>query len=107
MSWTEEMPPTDLDRTESKVHGDICSKNHCNISDGVGVQQLLLDDSKGPIDNFDISRVGDEVTWTEEMLPTDPNRTKSKNPGDNCNSNRDGDRVGDEERRSDDLEGPE
>ncbi len=62
VSWTEEMPPSDPDRTESENHGDICNKNHRDISDGVGVQQLLSDDSKSPIDNCDIGRVGDEVT---------------------------------------------
>ncbi len=62
VSWIEEMPPSDPDRTESESHGDICSKNYRNISDGVGVQQLLSDDSKSPIDNYDIGRVGDEVT---------------------------------------------
>ncbi len=71
------------------------------------VQQLLSDDSKDPIDNCDIGRVGDEVTWTEEMSPTDPDRTESESHGNNCDSNRDGDIVGDEERGSDDLEGPE
>ncbi len=62
VSWIEEMPPSDPDRTKSESHGDICSKNHCDISDGVGVQQLLLDNSKGLIDNCDIGRVEDEVT---------------------------------------------
>ncbi len=56
------MPPSDPDRTESESHGDICSKNHHDISDGVGVQQLLSNDLKGPIDNCDIGRVRDEVT---------------------------------------------
>ncbi len=101
------MPPSDPDRTGSESHGDICSKNYRDIIDRVGVQQLLSDDSKSPIDNCDIGRVGDEVTWTEEMSPTDPDRTKSESHGDNCNNNRDGDIVGGEERGSDDLEGPE
>ncbi len=101
------MPPSDPDRTESESHSDICSKNHCDISDGVSIQQLLSDNSKGPIDNCDIGRVGDEVTWTEEMLPTDPDRTESKSHGDKCDSNRDGDMVGGKERGLDDLEGPE
>ncbi len=47
------------------------------------------------------------MTWTEEMPPTDPDRTKSKSHGDNCDSNRDSDIVGGEEQRSDDLEGSE
>ncbi len=51
--------------------------------------------------------MGDEVTWTEEMPPTDLNRTESESHGDNCDSNRDGNIVGGEERGSDDLEGPE
>ncbi len=107
MSWTEEMPPSDPDYTESESHGDICGKNYRDISDGVGIQQVLSDNSKGPIDNCDIGKVGDEMTWTEEMSPTDCDRTKSKNHGDNCDSNRNGDIIGGEEQGSDDLEGPE
>ncbi len=107
VSWTEEMPPSNLDHTESKSHGYICSKNHRDISDRVGVQQLLSDNSKSLIDNCDIGRVGDEVTWTEEMPLTDPDRTKSESHSDNCDSNRDGDIVGGKKRRSDDLEGLE
>ncbi len=56
VSWIEEMPPSDPNRTKSESHSDICSKNHRNISDGVGVQQLLSDDSKDHIDNCDLDR---------------------------------------------------
>ncbi len=56
------MPPTNPNRTESKSHGDICSKNLRDINKEVNIQQLLSDDSKGPINNLDIGRVGDEVT---------------------------------------------
>ncbi len=97
VSWTEEMSPSNPNRTKSESHGDICSKNHHDISDGVGVQQLLSDDSKSLINNCDIGRVGDEVTWTEEMLPTDPDRIESKSHGDNCDNNRNSDIVGGEE----------
>ncbi len=97
VSWTEEMPPRDPDCTESESHGDICSKNHRNISNGVGVQQLWSNNSKCPIGNCDIGRVGDEMTWIKEMPPTDSDRTKSESHGDNCDSNRDGDIVGGEE----------
>ena len=91
------MPPTNFNRTESKSYGDICSKNHYDISDGVVVQELLSDDSKDFIDNCDIDRV-DQVTWTEEMPPTNPDRTESKSHGNNCNKNsHDGDRVGGKE----------
>ncbi len=62
VSLIEEMPPTDRDHTKSENHSDICSKNYRDISDRVGVQQLLSDDSKGSINNYDIGRVGDEVT---------------------------------------------
>lgn len=58
----KEMPPTDLNRTESKSYDNICSKNHYNKSDGIGVQELLLDNSKGYINNYDIGKVGDKVT---------------------------------------------
>ncbi len=91
------MPPTDRDRTESESHGDICRKNYQDISDRVGIQQFLSDNSNGLINNCDIGRVGDEMTWIEEMPPPDPNRTESKSHGDNYDSNRDGDRVGGEE----------
>ncbi len=101
------MPPTDPDRTESESHDDICSKNYCDISDRVGVQEPMSDNLKGPIDNSDIGRVGDEVTWTEEMPPTDPDHTESKSLGDNCDSNHDGNRVGSGEQGSDNLEGLE
>ncbi len=94
--WIEEMPSTDPDHTESKSHGDICSKNYYNISDGVGIQQLLLDDSKCPINNCDIGRVRDEMTWTEEIPLTNFNCTKSKSYGDNCDNNCNGNRVGGE-----------
>ncbi len=107
VSWTEEMLSTDPNCIESESHGDICSKNPRNISDGVGVQQLLLDDSKGPIENCDISRVGDKMTWTEEVPSTNPDCTESESHGDNCNSNRNSDRVGVEERGLDNLESPE
>ena len=91
------MPPTDSDGTKSESHGEICSKNHHNISDGVGVQELLLGNSTGFIDNCDIGRV-DEVTWTEKMLLTNPNCTKSKSHGNNCDkSNYNGDKLGDKE----------
>lgn len=100
----EEMPPINLDCTKSKSHGDICSKNHLDISDGVGVQELLLDNSISLIDTCDMGRVGDEVTWTEEMLPIDPNRTKIESHLDNCNSNYDGNKVGNKEWELDDLE---
>ncbi len=95
------MPPTDPNRTESESHGDICKKNYRNISDRVGVQELLSDDSKSLINNCDIGKVGDEMTWTEEMPSTDPNHIKSESHGDYCNSNCDGDRVGGEKRESD------
>ena len=71
----------------------------------MGVQELLSDDSKGLIDNCDIGRV-DKVTWIEEMLSTNPNRTKSESHGKNCDkSSCDGDEVSGEEQGSDDLEG--
>ncbi len=106
ISKTEKIPLTDPDFSESEIHGDICSKNHYNISDGIDIEQLLSDNSKGSIDNCDIGKVDDEITWTEEISPNDPNCTKSKSFDDNCDSNNDGDRVSGEEQESDDLEGP-
>ncbi len=103
VSWTKEMPPTDLDSTDSKSHDDICSKNYCNISNGGDVQQLLLDDSKDPINNCDMGKEGNEVSWIEKMPPTNPNCTESKSHDDNYNSNHNGDRVGGKEQESDNL----
>lgn len=68
----------------------------------MGAQKLLSHNSKDLIDNCDIRKVDYEVTWTEKMLPTDSDCTKSKSHDDNCDkSNHDGDRVGVEERGSD------
>ncbi len=107
MSWTEEMPLSVPDCTKSKSHGDICSKKHRDISQRVCIQQLLSNDLKDPIDNCDIGRVGTEVTWTEEMPPTDPDCTKSESHSNNYDNNRNGGIVGGEERGSDGLEGLE
>ena len=52
-----------------------------------------------------ISKEGNEMTLIEEMLPTGSNYTKSKSQGDNSNNNCNGDRVGGEKRKSDNLEG--
>ncbi len=101
------MPSTDPDCIKSKSYDDICSKSHHDISDGVGIQQFLSDNTKGLIDNYDIGRVGDEVIWTEEMLLTDPDCTKSKSHGNNGDNNRDSNRVGDKQQGADDLEDPE
>ncbi len=106
MSWIKEMPPTDPDHIESESHADICSKNNCNISDGVDVQELLSDNPKGSIHNYDIGKVGYEVTWIEEMPATNCNYIESENHGDNYNNNNDGNRMDDKEQESDDLEGP-
>ena len=101
------MPPTDPDCTKSKSHGNICSKNHCDTSEEVDIQELLSNNSKYHIDNCDISQV-DEVTWTEEMPPTDLNCTKSKSHDNNYDkSSCNGDKVGGKERGSDNLEGLE
>lgn len=62
MFWTKEIPQMDPNCTKTKSHGDICSKNNCNITDGVSVQELLSDDSKDFMDNFDIGNIGDKVT---------------------------------------------
>ncbi len=67
----------------------------------------MSDNLKSLIDNYVIGRVGDKVTWIEEILLTNPNCTKSKSYDDNCDSNYNGDKVGGEEQRSDDLKGAE
>ncbi len=91
------MPSTNPDCTKNKSHGDIYGRNYRNISDGVGVQKLLSNDSKGLINNGDIDRVSDEVTWIEEMLSNNPNCIESKSYSDNNNKNCDGDRVSGEQ----------
>ena len=98
VSWTEKMPSTNPNCTKSKSHSDICSKNHYNISDEVDIQELLSDNSKGPINNCDIGRIGDEMIWTKKMPSTDPNCTESKSHSDNCDSNHNGNRIGSEEQ---------
>ncbi len=105
VSWTEKMPPTNPNCTKSESHSNICSKNHCDINGKVSVQQLLSDNSKGPIKNYEKSRVDDKITWIEEIPPTNPDYTKSESHDNNCDNNRDGDRVGGEEQGSDNLEG--
>ncbi len=67
----------------------------------------MSDDSKGSINNYDIDKMRDEVTWTEEMSSTKPDCTKSESHSDNCDNNCDGDIIGGEEQESDDLEGSE
>lgn len=37
VSWIEEMPSTNLNYIKSKSYNDICSKNHCNINDKIGI----------------------------------------------------------------------
>ena len=107
VSWTKEIPPTDPDLTKSESHNDICSKNHRNTSDGMGVWKLLSDNSKSPIDNYDIGKV-DKVTWTEEMPPTNLDCIKSKSYANNYDKNsHNNNKVGGEERRLDNLESPE
>lgn len=96
MFLTKEMPSTNSNYTKSKSSGDICSKNYHNMSDEVGMQELLSDDSKAPNKNCDIGRVGNEMTQTEEMQSTNLNYTNSKSHGNNCNSNCDNDRVSSE-----------
>lgn len=102
------MPTTDSDYIKKKSHVNICSQSHCDISDQIRVQKLLLDDLKGFIANFDISKVGNEITWTERMPSTNPDRIESRSHGNNYNkSYRDGDRVNLEKQGSDNLESPE
>ncbi len=105
--WLEEMPSTNPSCSKSECQDDICSKNHYDISNRVCIQEPLSDNSKGPINNCDIGKRGDEVTWTEKIPPTNPDCTKSKIVGDNYDSNHDGNRVGSGERGLDDLEGLE
>lgn len=69
----------------------------------------MLDNSKNPINNSDINKVGDKVTWTQKMLSINSDCIKSKSHNDNCNKNNHNidNRVGGEEQGSDDLKSPE
>ena len=104
--WIEEILPINSNCIKSKNHGNIYSKNHCDISDGVSIQELLLDNLKSHIDNYDISSVGDEVIWIKEIPSTDPNCIKSKSHDNNCVNNCNSNRIDGKEQGSDNLEGP-
>lgn len=62
VSWIEEILSTNSNCTKSKNHDDICNKNYHNISDEVGVQEILSINLKAFINNYDIGRVGYKVT---------------------------------------------
>lgn len=100
------MPPTNPNCTKSESHDDICSKNYYNIIDEVGIQKLLLDNSKGFINNYDIGRVGDKITWTKKMPSTNPNQSENETHNNDYDSNHNSDKVGDKEQELDDLEDP-
>lgn len=65
--WIEQMPLTNPNYTKINSYNDICSKNHPNISDRIGIYQLLLNNSKSPINNCNTGKVDDEVTLIEKM----------------------------------------
>lgn len=98
------MPPTDSDRTRSKGYSDICDKSNCNLSDKLGDEKLRINNSKSLTNDCDINRVGDEISWIEEILLINLDYTKNKSHGDLCNkSNYDiSDRISGEEFGSND-----
>lgn len=74
----------------------------------MSVQELLLDNSKDPMDDCNIGRVSDEVTWTKKMPPINLDCIKKESHMNNYNkSNHDGNRIGNEEQRLDNLENSE
>ena len=77
------MLPTNSNYTKSKSYNDICNKNHTNINDEVGVQQLLFKDLKSLIGNCNISKKGNEISWIEKISPTNFYYIKSKSHSDN------------------------
>lgn len=72
------MLSTKSNHYNSKTHSDICSKNHRNISDEMGIEKFLLDNSKGAINNCDIGKVDDKVTGIEEIHQSTPITAKVK-----------------------------
>lgn len=99
------MPPINSNCIQSKSHVEICTKNYHGISHGVSVQELLSNNSKLFIDNCDIARVDDEVTWIEEMPPTRCNCIENKSYSSNYNkSSHNDDRMNSEEQELDNLE---
>lgn len=83
VSYIKEIIPTKLYFFKNKSHRNICTKNYYNISDQVSVLQLLLDNSKSFINNYDISKIGNKMTWIKKMLQINPNCTKNKSFNDN------------------------
>ena len=65
-----------------------------------------MDNSKGSIDNYEISKIDDKISLTEKMLLIDSNCTNSKNYGNNYDkNNRNSVRIGGKEQKLDNLEG--
>ena len=62
---------------------------------GVSIQEFL---SKGLINNYDKSKVGNEVTQTEKIPPINLNCAKNKSHSNNCNNNCNGDKMSDGEQ---------
>lgn len=69
----------------------------------------MSDNSKNPINNGDINKVCDKITWTKKMPSINSDCIKSKSHNNNCNKNNCNidNGVGDEEQGSDDLKSPE
>lgn len=87
-----------------KSHGNICSKNYYNINNKIDIQKFLSDNLKGPINNYDINKISNQVIWIKKMLSTNLNFIKGKSCNNNCNSNYNNDKVGGKEQKLDDLE---
>lgn len=72
MFWIKKTSPTDPNYTKSKSQSDICSKKCRNISNEIDIQEFLSDNLKDLIDNCDIGKVGNEMTWTKKNATSRP-----------------------------------
>lgn len=109
MSWMGKMTSIKPNCTKSKSHSNICNKSNCNMSDRVSGKKLGLDNSKYSIDDWNISKVSDEITWIKEILQTNSNCIKNKSHNDICNKNNFviSDKVSNKKFESDNLESPQ
>lgn len=106
MFQTREIPLTNLDCIKSKNYSDICNKNNRNINDKEGDKKLELDNLKDLINNCNIKRVDDKVTWAKKISPSNLNYIKNKSHDDiynksNCNISN---KISNKELKSNKLE---
>lgn len=72
------MLPTNINCTKDKSYNDIYDKCNCNISNKVIGEELDSNNVKDLINNYNIGKVDDKVTWMEEGAQINVNCIKSK-----------------------------